>query len=124
MSNIIRYELKKTFKCKPIYCSIIIVFALTIFINLFIALKMNGVTRYALPINTVYIFSSMLIFTIFLSISSYILGIEYKFDTMKIMKTKKALEGEILISKIVALILAGLMVLSMAFTLILYLIAK
>ncbi len=110
MSNIIRYELKKTFKCKPIYCSIIIVFALTIFINLFIALKMNGVTRYALPINTVYIFSSMLIFTIFLSISSYILGIEYKFDTMKIMKTKKALEGEILISKIVALILYSLVI--------------
>lgn len=110
MNNIIRCELKKVFKCKPIYYSIIIVFALTIFINLFIALKMNGGTRYAIPINTVYIFSSMLIFTIFLSISSYILGIEYKFDTMKIIKTKKNLEEEILIAKIVALILYSLVI--------------
>lgn len=115
MNNIIRYELKKVFKCKPIYCSIITVFVITIFINLFIALKMNGATRYAFPINTVYIFSSMLIFTIFLSISTYILGIEYKFDTMKIIKTKKTFEGKILIAKIVALILYSLVITSEVF---------
>ncbi|SFU51177.1 hypothetical protein SAMN04487886_104415 [Clostridium sp. DSM 8431] len=110
MNNIMRYELKKIFKCKPIYCSIIIVFVLTILVNLFVALNMNGITRYAIPINTVYIFSSILIFSIFLAISTYILGIEYKFDTMKIIKTKKTLEGKILASKIVSVILYSLVI--------------
>lgn len=111
MFVLLKNELIKTFKARAMQVFLIVLGILAILLNLFVTQNGNfSTTRGSVPIQFLYFFSTTCIFFIFAALGGYTLGMEFKFNTLKIIKAKSMRDGRFILTKlIVAIIYVTLM---------------
>jgi ABC-type transport system involved in multi-copper enzyme maturation permease subunit len=98
MSTLLISELKKFFKFKITKLSLLLLIVLTFLVSV---AKVKSPSVFAVQVSTLKNLGSILVLSMFLSISSYIFSLEISFKSLKILRAKSTSCSKIYISKFI-----------------------